>query len=54
MSDLSIVSGIWKALKHDIIAGDLESAAETLVTYLIDEDYSPNDVKQAFRSDASY
>jgi len=29
-----------------------EEAADNLVNYLIDEDYSPNEIKQAFRGDA--
>lgn len=51
MSDLSLVNEIWKVLKPSIEAGDVDGAAETLVNYLVDEDYSPNEIKLAFRDD---
>lgn len=46
---LSMVSEIFKLLKPDIEAGDASLAAETLVNYLVDEGYSPEDIKSAFR-----
>ena len=50
---LSVINEIWKLLKPSLEAGTVaEEAAETLVNYLIDEDYSPNEIKQAFRGDA--
>jgi len=52
MSNLSLVNEIWKVLRPNIEAGDISTAAEVLVNYLVDEDYSPNEIKQAFRGDS--
>jgi len=50
---LPAVNEIWKLLKPSLEAGTVaEEAADNLVNYLIDEDYSPNEIKQAFRGDA--
>ena len=50
---LLIVNEIWKLLKPNLEAGTVaEEAADNLVNYLIDENYSPNEIKQAFRGDA--
>jgi hypothetical protein len=49
---LHLVNEIWKVLKPSIEAGDMNGAAETLVNYLVDEDYSPNEIKQVFRGDS--
>ena len=50
---LSVINEIWKSLKPSLEAGTVaEEAADNLVNYLIDEDYSPNEIKQAFRGDA--
>lgn len=49
---LHLINEIWKLLKPSIETGDTGEAAETLVQYLIDEDYSPNEVKQIFRGDS--
>lgn len=46
---LAMISEIFKLLKPDIEAGDTSLAAETLVNYLVDEGYSPEDIKSAFR-----
>lgn len=51
MSNLSIINDVWKLLKTNIETGDVDSAADALVTYLIEEDYSPSEIKQAFRGD---
>jgi hypothetical protein len=49
---LALVSEVWKLLKPSLEAGTVaDEAADTLVNYLIDEDYSPNEIKQAFRGD---
>lgn len=49
---LTLINDIWKLLKPSIETGDTDEAAETLVQYLIDEDYSPNEIKQTFRADS--
>jgi hypothetical protein len=48
---LSLINEIWKVLKPSIEVGDTSEAAETLVNYLVEEDYSPAEIKQIFRSD---
>jgi len=49
---LALVNEIWKVLKPSIETGDIGSAAETLVNYLVDEAYSPAEIKQVFRLDS--
>jgi hypothetical protein len=48
---LPLINEIWKLLKTSIEAGDTDGAAETLVNYLVEEDYSPAEIKQTFRGD---
>lgn len=48
---LSLINEIWKLLKPSIETGDTESAAETLVIYLVEEEFSPAEIKQMFRGD---
>jgi len=48
---LVLVNEIWKLLRGSIDSGDIDSAAEMLVNYLVEEDYSPTEIKQAFRGD---
>ena len=49
---LHLINEIWKLLKPSIETGDTDSAAETLVTYLVEEEYSPAEIKQMFRGDS--
>ena len=49
---LALVNEIWKVLKPSIETGDIGSAAETLVNDLVDEAYSPAEIKQVFRLDS--
>ena len=48
---LDIVAEIWGITKESIIATDRDTVAENLVAILIDHDYSPADIKKAFRDD---
>jgi thiamine pyrophosphokinase len=48
---IGLISEIWKLLKPHVELGDVDSAAETLVNYLIEEDYSAIEIKNNFRSD---
>lgn len=48
---LSLVNDIWKLLKPSIESGDTYGAAEILVNYLIEEDFSPTEISQIFRND---
>lgn len=47
--NLSMISEIYKLLKPCIESGDTTLASETLVNYLVDEGYSPEEIKQSFR-----
>ena len=47
-----IVSEIWGELKRYVNTVDREEAAETLISILIDNDESAEDIKQAFKGDA--
>ena len=49
---LALINEIWKTLKPSLDAGNVaDEAAETLVNYLIEEDYSPAEIKHTFRGD---
>jgi len=50
-NNLNLIKEVWKILKPSIEIGDVDEAAETLVNYLIDEDFSPSEIKQMFRGD---
>ena len=47
-----IASEIWGELKRYVNTVDREEAAETLVSILIDNDESAEDIKQAFKGDS--
>lgn len=51
MSTLQHISEVWNILKVSFESGDSSDAAEALVGYLVDEGFSPNDIKQSFRGD---
>lgn len=48
---IGLISEVWKLLKPNIETGDTDGAAETLVNYLVEEDYSAHEIKNAFRGD---
>jgi hypothetical protein len=48
----SIASEIWGELKRYVNAVDRLEAAETIVTILIDNDSTADDIKEAFKGDA--
>ena len=47
-----LIGEVWKLLKPNIEAGDVTGASETLVNYLIEEDYSAHEIKSMFRGDS--
>jgi hypothetical protein len=49
---IGLISEIWKILRPNLESGDPEHAAEMLVNYMIDEDYSSTEIKNAFRGDS--
>jgi hypothetical protein len=48
---VGLIHEVWKILRPSIETGDPEGAAEILVNYLIEEDYSTTEIKNAFRGD---
>lgn len=48
---LDIIVEIWNMAKDSLLASDREALAENLIGILIDHDYSPVDIKSAFRED---
>lgn len=48
---IGLISEIWKLLKSNIETGDVDGAAETLVNYLVEEDFSAHEIKSAFLGD---
>lgn len=46
---LDIVAEVWSALREHIDLNDRREAADTLVNYLIDNNYEVDDIKTAFR-----
>ena len=48
---IGLIGEVWKLLKSNIEAGDVDGAAETLVNYLVEEDFSALEIKNTFRGD---
>jgi len=48
---IGLIGEVWKLLKSNIEAGDVDGAAETLVNYLVEEDFSAHEIKNTFRGD---
>ena len=48
---ISLIGEVWKLLKPSIETGDTDGAAEILVNYLVEEDYSTSEIKATFRGD---
>jgi hypothetical protein len=48
---IGLIGEVWRLLKSNIEAGDVDGAAETLVNYLVEEDYSTTEIKSTFRGD---
>ena len=48
---LDVISEVWLMMKDSILSTDRDTVAENLVGILIDHDYSPADIKTAFRGD---
>ena len=46
---LSIVSEVWEALREHIDFNDRAEAADTLVNYLMDNNYEVDDIKDEFK-----
>jgi hypothetical protein len=48
---LDVISEVWLMMRDSILSTDRDTVAENLVGILIDNDYSPSDIKSAFRGD---
>jgi len=48
---LDVIAEIWNMVKDSILSNDRDAVAENLVGILIENDYSPGDIKSAFRDD---
>jgi DNA repair ATPase RecN len=46
---ITVIAEVWRALKFEIDGSNLPDAAETLVNVLIENDFDPADIKEAFR-----
>ena len=46
---LSIVSEVWEALREHIDFNERTEAADTLVNYLMDNNYEVDDIKDEFK-----
>ena len=50
--NLDLVAEIWSELKRYIGAIDRSEAADSFISMLIDNDYSPEDIRTTFKSDS--
>jgi hypothetical protein len=48
---LDVIAEIWNMAKDSILSTDRDTIADNLVGILIDNDFSPTDIKSAFRGD---
>lgn len=46
---LSIVSEVWEVLREHVDFNDRSDAADTLVNYLMDNNYEVDDIKNEFK-----
>ena len=49
---LDLVAEIWSELKRYIGTIDRSEAADSFISMLIDNDYSPEDIRTTFKSDS--
>jgi hypothetical protein len=49
---VELAKELWSELKRYVNTVDRDEAAETLVSVLIDNDVSPDDIKATFKSDS--
>ena len=46
---LSLIAEVWEVLRDHIDAGDRDEAADSLVNFLMDNNYEVDDIKSAFK-----
>lgn len=49
---ITVIAEVWRALKFEIDASNLNDAAESLVNILIENDYETSEIKEAFRRES--
>ena len=49
---LDIISSVWDALVTHIDLNERKYAAETLIDFLIDNDFQPNEILEHFQGDS--
>lgn len=49
---VDLVADLWGEIRRYISPVDRSEVADTLVNFLIDNDYSANDIRAAFKGDA--
>jgi hypothetical protein len=49
---LDIISSVWDALSTHIDLNERKYAAETLIDFLIDNDFQPNEILEHFQGDS--
>jgi len=48
---LDVISEVWEALRLHVDMNERKDAADTLVTYLMENNYEAAEIKTAFRGD---
>ena len=49
---IELIADVWALLKEDIDYTTRRDSADSLINLLIDNDFSPTEIKQAFRRDS--
>jgi hypothetical protein len=48
---LTFVAEVWEVLREHVDFNDRSSAADSLITLLIENNYEPDEIKSSFRGD---
>jgi|LauGreDrversion4_2_1035121.scaffolds.fasta_scaffold27177_5 hypothetical protein len=51
MTNLDTIAEVWEALRMHIDLNERKEAAETLVNYLMENNYEASEIKEEFRGD---
>ena len=49
--NLDLISELWDVLRNHVDMSERKDAADTLVNWLIENNYEPDEIKDAFRGD---
>ena len=50
---LTLINEVWDVIRPTIHPTDINEAAESLVTYLVDHEYDPEEIKKTFKRDSA-